>query len=440
MVKFKEFEIKKSEDEMEEVLYEPLLSSGKAYYILVGVLLAIIGLGAYAYYTQLQEGLVVTGMRDVVFWGVYITNLIFFIGISYGGTLVSGILRVTRTEWRRPITRIAEAVTVFALIVAIPMIIVDLGRPERLHHFVLYGRIESPLTWDFISIGTYLVGSLIYLYVCLIPDMAICRDNLFGVSSWKRKLYKWLSLGWTGTEEQKRRLEKGIAVMPIVLIPVAISAHTVLAWVFGVTTRAGWHSTIFGPYFVVAAIFSGIASIIIVMAILRRVYHLEDYIKPAHLKNLAYMLLVLDLAYIYFTISEYLTSGYAGKSAEAELLNSIFGGQYYIFFWTFLIGGLLVPAFIVAIPKTRTITGIVTASIFVVIAMWIKRYIIIVPALARPMLPYSWGVYWPTWVEWSITAAGFAVFILLYLIFSKISPMISIWEVRESATREEGRA
>jgi molybdopterin-containing oxidoreductase family membrane subunit len=427
----------KSEDDEDEVLYRPLQSSGKGFYILMGVLLAIIALGAYAYYTQFSEGLVVTGMRDVVLWGLYITSFVFFIGISHAGTLISAILRVTKAEWRIPITRMAEAITVFSLMVAIPMILVDMGRPDRLHHIFLFGRIQSPLLWDLISVSTYLTGSLIYLYLPMIPDIAACRDRLTNVSKWKRKLYHWLSLGWRGTEKQKKRLEKGVAVMAILIIPIAISVHTVVSWVFGMTLRVGWHSTIFGPYFVVGAIFSGIAAIIVAMAIFRRVYHLEGYIKLKHFKYLGYLLLVLNIAYIYFTLSEYLTIAYQPLAEDTILLNSIFGGQYSLIFLFMVIGGFIIPAIIIAVPKTRTIGGLVVASILVIIGMWIKRYIIVVGSLAVPLMPGELGIYTPTWVEWSIVAAAFAGFMLLYIVFSKVFPIVSIWEVRESEAKKQ---
>jgi molybdopterin-containing oxidoreductase family membrane subunit len=401
------------------------------------VLVIIIWIVIYAYTTQFQQGWGVTGMRDVVLWGLYITNFVFFIGISHAGTLISAILRVTKAEWRIPITRMAEAITVFSLMVAVPMIIIDMGRPDRIHHIVMYGRIQSPLLWDLVSVSTYFAGSLMYLYLPMIPDIAAVRDRLVDAPPWKMKIYNWLSLGWRGTEKQKKRLEKGIAIMAILIIPIAISVHTVVSWVFGMTLRVGWHSTIFGPYFVVGAIFSGIAAIIIAMAIFRRVYRLENFLEPKHFKSLGYLLLVLNIAYIYFMLNEYLTIAYQPHTDEVILLNSMFGGQYSLIFLFMLIGGFIIPAFIIAIPRTRTITGLVIASILVIIGMWLKRYIIVVGSLAVPLMPGDVGIYTPTWVEWSIIAASFAAFILLYLLFSKLFPMVSLWEVRESEERKK---
>ncbi|MFQ6106307.1 MAG: NrfD/PsrC family molybdoenzyme membrane anchor subunit [Thermoplasmata archaeon] len=426
-----------TEDEMEEIIFRPLIGSGRGFYGTFAILLVIISIGIYAYYVQLSEGLAVTGMWDIVIWGLYITNFVFFIGISHAGTLISAILRLTKAEWRRPITRMAEAITVFALVIGASMIIVDMGRPDRLHHILLFGRMQSAILWDFISIATYISGSIIYLYLPMIPDLARCKEKLKNVSPWRMKLYSVLSLNWKATEEQKKRLERGIGIMAVLIVPIAVSVHTVVSWIFGMTSRAGWHSTIFGPYFVVGAIFSGIASIIIAMAILRKVYGLEHFLTPRHFQYLGLMLLTLNIAYMYFTVSEYLTSGYVGMEGEAELLEAIFGGSYALYFWTFVIGGLVIPAFILAIPRTRTITGVVFASVLVNIGMWIKRFIITVPALARPQIGMMWGSYVPTWVEWSITAGALAGFAFLFLLFTKIFPIISVWEVSEAPAADE---
>ncbi len=415
---------------VERELVRPLTGASWRYHAFVGILLAIVSVGVYAYITQLQQGLVVTGMRSTVLWGLYITNFIFFIGISHAGTLVSAILRVTGAEWRRPITRMAEAITVFALMVGGSMVLIDLGRPDRLLNLLLYGRLQSPLIWDFISIATYLTGSLLYLYLPLLPDLAALR-NSESIPTWKRKICSVLSLRWTGSEKQKVFLEKAIFTMAIIIIPVAVSVHTVVSWVFGMTLRTGWNSTIFGPYFVVGAIFSGIAAILAAMAFFRRYYHLEAFITPQHFKNIAKLLLALDIAYVYFTISEYLTASYKGETLEGQLLSALFTGPYGTLFLFFELGGLVVPALLLVygLRKGRhPILAFTVAAILVNMAMWVKRYIIVVPTLALPQLAYDWGSYTPTWVEVSITAAAFAGFILLYTLFSRLFPIVSIWE------------
>jgi len=422
--------------ERENNLINSISKTSWRFYLITGILIVIVFWGVFAYIHQLQTGLVVTGMRDYVFWGVYITNFVFFIGISHAGTLISAILRVTGAEWRKPITRMAEAITVFALMVGAPMVLIDLGRLDRIVNIFLYGRLQSPLMWDVVCIMTYLTGSLLYLYIPMIPDIAELRDRLPNLTGWKKKFYTIFSLNWKGTEKQKQKLEKSISIMAILIIPIAVSVHTVVSWIFGMTFRPGWHSTIFGPYFVIGAIFSGTAGIITAMAIFRSAYHLEGYIKPLHFQKLGILLLSLDFMYIYFTFSEYLTVGYTAEKPDAGLLDILFSGNYSLTFWSMAVLGLFLPAIIIAHPKTRNIKGIVIASLLVNVGLWLKRYVIIIPTLSSPFLPiqgvpWEWAHYSPTWVEWSITAGAFAGFALLYTLFSKVFPIVSVWENRE---------
>lgn len=418
--------------ELEEHAFSPLINTSRIWYVWVGILVLLVGLGLFAYSVQLRHGLAETGMNDKVIWGFYITNFVFFIGISHAGTLVSAILRITQAEWRRPITRMAEVITAVALMIGALMILADLGRPDRIPNLILHGRLGSPLVWDLISIATYLTGSIIYLYIPMIPDVARCRDRLRGVASgWRVKLYSLLALGWNNTPKQRLRLERALNVMMILIIPIAISVHTVVSWVFSMTMRAGWNSTIFGPYFVVGAIFSGVAAIITVMALFRKIYHFETYITEKHFRYLGYLLLALALIYAYFTFSEYLTVGYKLEEGEKSLLEALMLGAYAIPFWIFAIGGMVIPMALLALPWTRTIPWIVTASVLVNIGMWLKRFVIIIPSLGLPLMPYEWGVYWPTWVEISITIGAFAGFALLFTLFAKLFPIISVWEVEE---------
>ena len=400
------------------------------------------GLACYGY--QLKNGLAVTAMNNYFSWGVYIINFVFFIGISMAGTLISAMLRLTNAEWRRPITRMAEGITLFALLVAGPMVIIDMGRPDRILHIFLYGRVQSPILWDVMSLTTYLAGSALYLYLPMIPDLAIMRDQGARFSPWRRWLYGRLALGWKGTSAQHRVLERAISVMAIVIIPVAVSIHTVTAWIFGMTLRPGWHSSIIGPDFVVGALFSGIAAVIVAMAMFRKFFRLEAYLTPRHFRNLGLMLLVAGVAYLYFTVNNFVGSSYVTQTDESGLLHSIFGGQFEAQFWTMITVGIIAPCMILAMPWTRTIAGIVTASVLVNIGMWIMRFVIVVPTLSSPFLPLlTLGernavatTYLPTFVEWSITAGAFSGFALLYILFSKVFPIISIWELEGAAAGE----
>jgi molybdopterin-containing oxidoreductase family membrane subunit len=423
-----------------DAIFSTLGPYGRKGKIWVVGLCVIIAWGLIAYIHQLRQGLAVTAMSDYFCWGVYIINFVFFIGISMAGTLISAILRLTGADWRRPITRMAEGITVFALLIAGPMVIIDMGRPDRFFHTLRYGRFQSPILWDIFALITYLAGSLLYLYLPLIPDMALLRDSKKNFPAWRQWLYRKLALNWQGTAQQHRRLERAISIMAVVIIPVAVSIHTVTAWIFGMTLRPGWHSTIIGPDFVVGALYSGIAAVITIMALFRRFFHLEQYITVEHIKKLSLLLLAACLAYLYFTVNDYLGPEYMSQISETQLLNSLFKGSYAAQFWSMITVGLLIPAILLALPWTRTVRGIVTASVLVNIGMWLMRYIIVVPTLSTPFLPPRQGVqltYIPTWVEWSITIAGFAASMLLYLIFSKLFPIISIWEMKQTQVTAE---
>ncbi len=420
----------KEEEQNYDILFQPVLQTGKRFYIVVLALLAVIGWAFYAWLYQVSHGLGVTGMNRPVFWGVYITNFVFFVGISHAGTLISAILRVTHAEWRRPITRAAEAITVFALMVGPINVIIDMGRPDRVLNMFKHGRVQSPLMWDVVCISIYFIGSLTYLFLPLIPDIAMLRDR-----TGKRR-YKILALGWTGSERQKHLLEKAISFMAIAIIPVAVSVHTVVSWVFGMTIQPMWHSTIFGPYFVIGAIFTGIASLLIAMAILRKVFHLEDYLKPIHFNNLGLLLLTMSIAWFYFTFAEYMTTFYGSEPSHMAILKEKLFGTFAPYFWAMFIFCFIIPLCLLVSRKTRTIKGTVIVSIFVNIGMWLERYTIVVPSLSRPRLPYEFGIYSPTWVEWSITAGCFAGLILFYVLFSKLFPIISIWELQEGREKE----
>ncbi|MDO8687216.1 MAG: NrfD/PsrC family molybdoenzyme membrane anchor subunit, partial [Dehalococcoidales bacterium] len=310
-------------ERLERVALAPIGKTSTGFITFILILLAVAGWGLYAFILQLKYGLVATGMRDQVMWGFYLVNFVFFIGISHAGTLISAILRVTNATWRTPVTRMAELITVVAISVGALMPIIDLGRPDRVANMILFGRLQSPLLWDIVSISSYLSGSLIYLYLPMIPDLALMRDKLrAGESSIKRTMYTLLAVGWRDTPQQRHRLEKAIGIMAVTIIPIAISVHTVVSYVFSMLLRPGFESTVFGIYFVIGAIFSGIASILIVMAIFRKLYHLEEYITERHFKNLGWLLFATLAIYSYLTFGEYLTMGYNLKIEEKILLDS----------------------------------------------------------------------------------------------------------------------
>ena len=408
-------------------LLRPVLRTSRSFYIVAACLALVLTWAAYAWFTQVHHGLGVTGMNRPVFWGIYITNFVFFIGISHAGTLISAILRLCKAEWRRPITRAAETITVIVLFIGMGNILLDIGRPDRALFVFRHGSLMSPLLWDVCCVSVYFTASVTYLYLPLIPDFAILRD-----SATKRvRLYRLLALGWSGSPRQQRLLNRLIAIMAIAVIPIAISVHTVVSYVFSMTVQPMWHSAIFGPYFVVGAIFSGIAALIIALAILRKAYHLEDYLKPIHFSNLGVLLMVMALLWFYFTFCEYLTVFYGGEPAHLSIYYSKMTGEFSPAFWAMIVSCFAVPFLLLCNKKTRTILGTVVASAFICVGMWIERFTIVVPTLSRPRLPYTVGEYTASWVEWSLTAGCFAFLGLAYMLLSKLFPLVSLWEVRE---------
>lgn len=402
-----------------------------------------IAVGGYALYLQIAEGHKVTGMRDNVVWGLYIANFIFFIGISYAGAVISGILHILKVEWRKPIIRIAEMITVVATMIGPVFILLCVGRLDRLHHLFLYPRLQSPITWDVFAITTYFTGSVIFLYLALIKDFAIYRDAKLNIPKWKQKLYSALSLGYRGTQSQKRHISRSTNLMAIMIIPLAIIVHSVLSWIFGMTLRPGWHSTIFGPYFVLAAIYSGTGVLIMAMWVYRRIYKLQSYLTDKHFIYLGYILLVLGAGYGYFTFSEYLTDWFASEKWDSEVIDKLFNSKEYG--WLFLftnLAGIVLPILVVAIPYTRKPNWITLASFFMVIGLWVKRYLIIVPTLESPLLPMQdtrpeYVHYHATWVEWALTFAGVATFFLFFTLISKIVTVIPISEFGTKKEQED---
>ena len=420
--------------EQDAILFDPIRKTGKAFYLTLSALIAVILWAVWAYLYQYRYGLGVTGLARPIFWGVYITNFVFFIGISHAGTLISAILRLAKAEWRRSITRSAEVITVLVLFFGVGNILMDLGRPDRMFNIIRFAQFKSPLLWDVSSISVYFTASSIYLYLPLIPDIALLRDY-GGKWQW---FYRIFALGWKGTERQHHLLEKGIAFMAILVIPVAVSVHTVVSFVFAMTIQPMWHSAIFGPYFVAGAIFSGIAALIVAMNLIRKVYHLEDYLRPVHFNNLGILLLVMTLLWFYFTFTEYLTVYYGGEPLHMAIFWSKFTGRFAPYFWGMFLFCFVIPLPILSLRKTRTPKGTLIASLSVIIGMWLERFVIVVPTLTNPRLPSEEVIYFPTWVEWSILAGCISFFILLYMIFTKVFPIVSIWEVREG--REKSMA
>jgi molybdopterin-containing oxidoreductase family membrane subunit len=415
-------------------LLRPLLLTSWRFYLLAALFGGFVVAGLLAWASQMVLGFGLTGLRWPVFWGFYITNFVFWIGISHAGTLISAILRLVNAGWRRPVTRCAEVITAFALMIGAMFPIIHVGRPWLAFWLVPYPserliwpNFRSPLVWDFFAINTYLTGSLLFLLLPMIPDFAVVRDRSTGLRRW---IYGLLSMGWRGTPKQWHRLESAMGIMAIAIIPVAVSVHTIVSFDFSMAPVPMWQTTIFGPYFVAGAIFSGIGGLLIAMAILRRFLHLEDYLLPVHFENLGKLLLVMALLWGYFVFNERLVTYYGNAPHEMAVFWKTQRESFAPLYWTMVVCNFVLPLILLGIKRFRTITGCVIASIGVVIGMWLERYLIIVPSLGTKYLPYSFGTYFPQPVEIVITVSTFAAMCLLYVLFAKVVPIISIWELK----------
>jgi len=419
-------------DDQDLELLRPIEEAGVGFKVTTTLLLLVILGGWVIFSRQILEGLGVTGLNQPVGWGFYIVNFVFFIGISHAGTLISAILRLSKAEWRRPITRMAEVITVVVLAIGGFHPLLDMGRPERMLNIFTAGRLQSPLLWDVSSISAYFMASTVYLYIPMIPDIALLRDR----GARPRWLYNFLSWGWRNTPRQKAVLDRAVGILMILVIPIAISVHTVISYIFAMTLQPSWHSTIFGPYFVVGAIFSGIAALMLVMIALRKIFHLERYLKLIHFAHLSKLLLVMSLLWFYFTFSEYLTAFFGNEPSEMRVFMYKFTGPYAPFFWGMVVCNFVIPVIFLSFRRLRTIPGIVIASTTIVIGMWLERLNIVVPSLANPRLPFPTGFYVPSLVEWAMFAGAIATFILGFVVFARFFPLISVWEIREG--RHEG--
>lgn len=494
-------------------LIDPLYRASRRFWIQVILLSAVIAWGGYMYYRQLTLGLGETGLNRPAFWGVYMVNFIFLIGVSMAGTLISAALQLTNSNWRRPLTRVAETMTVFGLLIAGAQVLLDMGRPERMWMVMYYGRLQSPLLWDATSLTLYILTSIVALYLQLLPDIAILRDNVpSSAQRWRRWVYTVLSIGWRGNREQWHRLEKAITFISVIIIPIGISLHTVTSWIFSTTVQPGWKSTILGPYFVVGAIFSGIGMLFVVMTVFRQRMGLQEYFGDQQYRNLSWLFIVMSAVWFYFTYTEHLTLVAGQETMEFPVLASKLWGEAAPTFWGMVILMVLATWLLVApkllptrlgsvapfqprlmlplagsaaiittlllLPASVTvqlgldlddlllrgglwglagfsllsaliglgiwikdhfIPSLVVASLCVVAGMWLERWNIIIPTVTHPRL-IAYTTYFPTMTEIAITAASFAMLVLLPLLFFKLFPAVSIWEMAEGRVIDAAEA
>jgi Ni/Fe-hydrogenase subunit HybB-like protein len=414
----------------------------RGFLLWMGFLSAALAACLYGYSIQLREGLGVTGLRDVTSWGMYISNFVFFVATSLVGMLISSVLGLAGFKWVKPIARIAEIIAVAFAAVAGLVIISDMGRPDRLPYVFLFGRVQSPILWDVTVVTTYFFVSLLLWFLPIIPDLAISKTRLEGRPPILIKLYDLLSVKWVHHPAQYKIMKQAMRVLLILIIPLAFAIHTVTSWLFAITPRAGWDSSIFGPYFISGAFVSGTAAVIIAMYFFRVNYKLQKYLTEDHFEKIARVLVLVSIIYIYFNLNEFMVPGYKLKSLDAIHLKELFSGQHALLFWGVQLVGLIFPVILLLIRKMRRPLPVMIISVFVLAASWLKRFIIVVPPQAHPFLPVQnvpekWFVYTPTLIETSVTIASIILVLMIITVLSKLFPVLPIWEIAEDETKVE---
>jgi len=390
----------------------------------------------FPWFYQLYYGIGAAGMNHPGVWGTYLASFIFWIGLSHSGTLLSCVLHLTNSSWRKAMYRSAEAMTLFSLVVAATYVFVHVGRPWFAHwtfpypnQWELWPNFRSPLLFDVMAIATYLTGSTIFIYMGSIPDFAAVRDRTVG---WRNTMYSLLSLGWRGTDTEWHRLHWAYTFLAVLIIPLAVSVHSIVSWDFAMSIVPGLHQTIFAPYFVVGAIYSGTAGIVTVMFVLRKYMGFEQYITKLHFDNLGKLLLVLSLLWTYINAIELFTGWYSGTSDEYEQLSFKLFGFYAPLYWEMIVFCAVAPLLMISKRFRTSFVPMLVLSIAINIGMYTERFLIVATSLPRQYLPDAWGFYSPSLVEVSIMVGSFAVFTTLFLVFVKIFPSVSMYEVKET--------
>ncbi|MEZ6138193.1 MAG: NrfD/PsrC family molybdoenzyme membrane anchor subunit [Pirellulaceae bacterium] len=381
-------------------------------------------------------GVGVWGNMSPVFWGWPIVNFVFWVGIGHAGTLISAILFLFRQNWRTSINRAAEAMTIFAVICAGTFPGIHVGRawlafwltPYPSLNLWMWPQFRSPLLWDVFAVGTYASVSLVFWYMGMIPDLATFRDR--SKSKWRRMIYGILCLGWSGSSRHWMRYEKAYAILAALATPLVLSVHTVVSFDFAVSQLPGWHTTIFPPYFVAGAIFSGFGMVLTLLIPVRAIYNLKDLITPRHLDNMCKIILatgsMVGLAYT----TEFFMAWYSQNPYEFfTFWNRAFGPYWWAYWAMFLCNVISPQLFWFRTFRTNTVLMWIV-TIFVNIGMWFERFVITVTSLSRDFLPSSWGYFQPTWVDIGMLVGSFGLFTTLFLLFCRYLPIVAISEVK----------
>jgi Ni/Fe-hydrogenase subunit HybB-like protein len=417
------------------------------WYVGFGIAFALVMLLFYAIAALLTIGVGLFGINIPVAWGFDIVNFVWWIGIGHAGTLISAILLLMRQKWRQSINRFAEAMTLFAVACAGLFPLLHLGRPWYFYWLFPYPntmgvqpQFRSPLVWDVFAVSTYFTVSLLFWFLGLIPDLATLRDR--ARTRFARFAYGMLAMGWRGSAIHWHRYEMAYLLLAGLATPLVVSVHTVVSFDFAVAMVPGWHSTIFPPYFVAGAIYSGFAMVLTLAIPLRKFYGLEDFITLRHLKNMAEVMLATGLIVAYGYLMEAFMSWYSGSLYEKYMMLNRMFGPYGHMFWALMLFNVLVPQALWLLRVRTNVAALFVIAISVNIGMWLERYVIVVVSLSRDFMPSAWGTYSGTVWDWAVFVGSIGLFLALMFIFVRLLPMISIFEMRgllqEERMKDEG--
>lgn len=398
--------------------------------------LSFVGIGLMCFIYQVYVGLGVAGYRHPVFWGAYITDFVFWVGIAHSGTLISAILYLFRARFRMSIYRIAEAMTVFAVLTAGLFPIMHLGRPWNFYWLFPYPNqrelwinFKSPLVWDVFAVSTYLTVSSLFFLIGMIPDIAAIRDKV--IEKPRKIIYSILSFGWKGSNWEWLHYGRAYLYFAALATPLVLSVHSVVSWDFAMGNVPGWHTTIFAPYFVAGAIFSGLGMVITLTIPIRAIFKLENYITLDNYDGMAKLIILTSGIVGYAYGVEFFMAWYSSSPFEWQQFMYRATGDYALFYWVMVICNVVIPIPLWFRKVRRNIKWLFIISIFINIGMWFERFNIIVISLSRDFDPAAFGFYKLSWVEAGITAGSFAWFFMFFLIFIKTLPAVSISEIKE---------
>jgi Ni/Fe-hydrogenase subunit HybB-like protein len=408
----------------------------KGWFITFGIafLFVMVFLAAVTY--LFARGVGIWGINIPVGWGFAIVNFVWWIGIGHAGTLISAILLLLHQHWRNAINRFAEAMTLFAVACAGMFPILHLGRPWLFYWLFpvpntmgVWPQFRSPLIWDVFAVSTYATISFLFWYVGLIPDLASMRDK--AVKPFARRIYGILAMGWRGASRHWHRYETAYLLLAGLATPLVVSVHSVVSFDFSVGIVPGWHSTIFPPYFVAGAIYSGFAMVLTLVIPVRSMYHLKEFITQRHLEYMAKVMLATGLIVAYGYLMEAFYSWYSGNTYERYMMVNRAFGPYGFIYWILILCNIALPQ-LLWIPKVRkNIVMLFILSIIVNIGMWLERFVIVITSLHRDFLPSSWGMYYPTIWDWATFFGTIGLFVALMFLFIRLLPMISIFEIKQ---------